>query len=174
MAEAASDGLRLRQGDIGWPLEELWVEAEGGRSVNEQVNRPRTMQRHRSVATSTTPPRKGRRRSAIAAAALMVIAVSCSSGSDRPSSAATTAAAATAPATSAPAGTAPTTTTSATTATAATAPGASGPAGLKRIDPAGLQALADGMVRDALVPGVMMLLQTPQGTITAAAGTTEL
>ncbi len=53
-------------------------------------------------------------------------------------------------------------------------PAATGPARLKSIDPAAVQAIVDATVKDFLVPGVVVVLRTPQGEFTAAAGTTEL
>lgn len=60
-----------------------------------------------------------------------------------------------APATSAPAGT-----------TQAGAPA------LKRIDPAALQATIDATAKELLIPGAVVVLRTPQGSFTAASGTT--
>ena len=45
--------------------------------------------------------------------------------------------------------------------------------GLRRIDPAALQALVDTTIDDELVPGAVVLLRTPHGELPAAAGTTE-
>ena len=45
--------------------------------------------------------------------------------------------------------------------------------GLRTIDRAALQALLDTTVADELVPGAVVLLRTPQGEVTAAAGTVE-
>ena len=45
--------------------------------------------------------------------------------------------------------------------------------GLKRIDPAVLQALVDTTVDDELVPGTVALLRTPHGELTAAAAPTN-
>jgi D-alanyl-D-alanine carboxypeptidase len=128
------------------------------------------------MRTTTSTPSIGRRlrRTVIVAAAtaLALVAAACSSGSDA-SSSGTTTAPSTAPAT-APPTTAPPTTVPATTAPATTAPAATGPAGLKPIDRAALQAMVDATVQELLVPGVVVLLRTPQGEFTAASGTTEL
>ena len=97
------------------------------------------------TTTSTPCTVRWRRGTAIVAAtALALVAAACGADPDDSSSAGTT------------------------------APAGAGPAGLKTIDPAPLQALVDGMGRDALVPGVMVLLRTPQGEVVATAGTTEL
>jgi D-alanyl-D-alanine carboxypeptidase len=54
---------------------------------------------------------------------------------------------------------------------AAEAPGA---AALKPLDPKAFQAAVDAAATELGVPGAMVLLRTPQGTVTAATGTTEL
>lgn len=46
--------------------------------------------------------------------------------------------------------------------------------GLKRIEPAAIQAVVDKTVHDLLVPGAVVLLRTPQGEFAFASGTTEL
>jgi D-alanyl-D-alanine carboxypeptidase len=46
--------------------------------------------------------------------------------------------------------------------------------GLKPIDQAALQVLVDTTIKDQLVPGAVVVLQTPQGDFTVASGTTEL
>jgi D-alanyl-D-alanine carboxypeptidase len=51
--------------------------------------------------------------------------------------------------------------------------GASTP-GLKPIDPAALQAIVEGAAKELLLPGAMVLLQTPQGNFAFGYGTTEL
>lgn len=48
------------------------------------------------------------------------------------------------------------------------------PSALRSIDPGRLQAVLDSAARDLLVPGAMVLLQTPQGAFAAGVGTTEL
>ena len=45
--------------------------------------------------------------------------------------------------------------------------------GLKPIDQAALQLLVDSTIKDQLVPGAVVVLQTPQGDFTVASGTTE-
>lgn len=45
---------------------------------------------------------------------------------------------------------------------------------LRTIDPQALQAVVDKLADDLMVPGAVVLLQTPQGRFIAAAGTTEL
>ncbi len=57
-----------------------------------------------------------------------------------------------------------------TTATGAAAQ----PSALKTIDPKAFQAVVDAAAKKLMVPGAMVLLRTPQGTFTAAVGTTEL
>jgi CubicO group peptidase (beta-lactamase class C family) len=64
-----------------------------------------------------------------------------------------------------------TTTGSGTTTTAASASPA--PA-LKPIDQAALQAVVEKATKEMLVPGAVVLIRTPQGSYTAAVGTTEL
>jgi len=54
---------------------------------------------------------------------------------------------------------------------AAETPGA---ATLKPLDPKAFQAAVDAAATELGVPGAMVLLRTPQGTVTAATGTTEL
>jgi len=63
--------------------------------------------------------------------------------------------------------------TAATTTPATTAPSVP-EAQLKPIDPAALQAIVDETAEDLLVPGLLVLLRTPQGEFTAASGTTKL
>ena len=111
------------------------------------------------TTTSTPSSVRPLRRTAIVAAAtaLALVAAACSGGSDDSSAAATT-----------------TPSTAPATAPATTAPATTGQAGLKPIDKTALQAMADATVKDLLVPGVVMLLRTPQGEFTAASGTTAL
>lgn len=45
---------------------------------------------------------------------------------------------------------------------------------LQPIDPARLQAVVDTAAREMLIPGALVLVRTPQGSYTAATGTTEL
>jgi len=61
------------------------------------------------------------------------------------------------------------TSTTQTTAASAAAPGS----GLKEIDQGALQVLVDTTIKDQLIPGAVVVLQTPQGNFTAASGTTE-
>src|SRR5689334_1820652 len=49
-----------------------------------------------------------------------------------------------------------------------------GATGLKSIDRRELQVLVDRRAEELGVPGAMVLLRTPQGSFTAASGTTEL
>jgi D-alanyl-D-alanine carboxypeptidase len=51
--------------------------------------------------------------------------------------------------------------------------GASTPA-LKPIDPAALQATVEGLAKELMLPGAMVLLSTPQGNVIFGYGTTEL
>jgi D-alanyl-D-alanine carboxypeptidase len=67
--------------------------------------------------------------------------------------------------------TGPTTASSATTTVASSAPKASA---LKTIDPKAFQAVVEGAVENMKIPGAMVVLRTPQGTFSAAVGTTEL
>ena len=46
--------------------------------------------------------------------------------------------------------------------------------GLKPIDPAALQATVEGLAKELMLPGAMVLLRTPQGNIVFGYGTTEL
>src|SRR6476646_5371013 len=46
--------------------------------------------------------------------------------------------------------------------------------GLKTIDGAALQSLADTAVKELLIPGLVIQVQSPQGEFVAAAGTTKL
>jgi D-alanyl-D-alanine carboxypeptidase len=46
--------------------------------------------------------------------------------------------------------------------------------GLKQIDPAAFQASIEGLAKDLMLPGAMILLSTPQGDIVFGYGTTEL
>jgi D-alanyl-D-alanine carboxypeptidase len=57
------------------------------------------------------------------------------------------------------------------TTTATAAPGSSA---LKRIDSAAFQASVEAAAKALLVPGTMVVVRTPQGNFTAAAGTTQL
>lgn len=112
------------------------------------------------------------RRAVVGAAAVLAVLgpAACSSGSQSAST--TTASSA---ATTAPPSTAAGPATSAATATmpsAGTSPAAPG-SGLKTIDPAALQALVDTTVKEELIPGAVVVLQTPQGDFTIASGTTE-
>ena len=111
------------------------------------------------TTTSTPSSVRPLRRTAIVAAAtaLALVAAACSGGSDDSSAAATT-----------------TPSTAPATAPATTAPATTGQAGLKPIDQTALQAMADATVKELLVPGVVVLLRTPQGEFTAAYGTTAL
>ena len=54
-----------------------------------------------------------------------------------------------------------------------TAMGASTP-GLKPIDPAALQASIEGLAKELMLPGDMVLLTTPRGNLVFGYGTTEL
>ena len=45
--------------------------------------------------------------------------------------------------------------------------------GLKPIDPASLQASVEGLAKELMVPGAMVLLRTPQGDVTFGYGTTK-
>jgi D-alanyl-D-alanine carboxypeptidase len=47
------------------------------------------------------------------------------------------------------------------------------PAALKTIDPKAFQAVVDDAAKKLMVPGAMVVLQTPQGDFSASAGTTE-
>jgi D-alanyl-D-alanine carboxypeptidase len=47
-------------------------------------------------------------------------------------------------------------------------------AGLKPIDPAAFQASIEGLAKDLMLPGAMVLLSTPQGDIVFGYGTNEL
>ena len=49
-----------------------------------------------------------------------------------------------------------------------------GAPGLKPIDPAALQASIEGLAKDLMLPGAMVLLSTPQGNIVFGYGTNEL
>lgn len=62
-------------------------------------------------------------------------------------------------------------------APATTTPTASNPAAasaLKTIDPAALQAAVESAAEELMIPGAMVVVRTPQGTVDAAVGTTEL
>ena len=59
------------------------------------------------------------------------------------------------------------------TCAASTAMGADA-AGLKPIDPAALQASIEGLAKELMLPGAMVLLSTPQGDVVFGYGTTEL
>lgn len=65
----------------------------------------------------------------------------------------------------------PTTASPATTTATSAAPQ---PSALKAIDAKAFQAVVDSAAKKLMVPGAMVLLRTPQGTFTAAYGTTEL
>ena len=65
----------------------------------------------------------------------------------------------------------PTTVSPSTTTATSAAPQ---PSALKTIDPKAFQAVVDAAAKNLMVPGAMVLLRTPQGTFTAAVGTTEL
>lgn len=65
----------------------------------------------------------------------------------------------------------PTSSSSATTTAISSPPKASA---LKTIDPKAFQATVDGLAKDLMVPGAMVVVRTPQGNFTAAVGTTEL
>jgi D-alanyl-D-alanine carboxypeptidase len=115
---------------------------------------------------------RSRRRQAIlsaSAAALQLAMAACGSGN----AAAPTTADATTAANAAPiirstlASTTLPSTTESSTAGATTS-------GLKPIDQAALQVLVDTTIKDQLVPGAVVVLQTPQGDFTVASGTTEL
>jgi D-alanyl-D-alanine carboxypeptidase len=56
---------------------------------------------------------------------------------------------------------------------ASAAAGADAP-GLKPIDPAALRASVEGLAKDLMLPGAMVLLSTPQGDVVFGYGTTEL
>ena len=58
---------------------------------------------------------------------------------------------------------------SASPAASTTAPGS----GLKTIDQGALQALVDTTIKDQLIPGAVVVLDTPQGNFTVASGTAE-
>ena len=112
-----------------------------------------------------------RRRRAIlgaGAAALLLAMAACGSGN----AAAPTSADATTAANAAPiirstlASTTLPSTTESSTAGATTS-------GLKPVDQAALQVLVDTTIKDQLVPGAVVVLQTPQGDFTVASGTTE-
>jgi hypothetical protein len=45
---------------------------------------------------------------------------------------------------------------------------------LKPIDPAALQATVEGLAKELMLPGAMVLLTTPQGNVVFGYGTTEL
>jgi len=66
-------------------------------------------------------------------------------------------------------GTSNSSTTSASPAVSSTAPGS----GLKTIDQGALQALVDTTIKDQLIPGAVVVLDTPQGNFTVASGTAE-
>jgi D-alanyl-D-alanine carboxypeptidase len=53
-------------------------------------------------------------------------------------------------------------------------PSAQTASGLKSIDQAALQSLADTTIKELLVPGAVVLLRTPQGDFSTASGTTQL
>jgi len=68
---------------------------------------------------------------------------------------------------------APSTTTGSKTTTTTTGSAAAAPA-LKPIDQTALQAAVEKATKEMLVPGAVVLIRTPQGSYTAAVGTTEL
>ena len=57
--------------------------------------------------------------------------------------------------------------------TSGTSPAVPASSGLKPIDQAALQALVDTTIKDQLIPGAVVVLNTPQGNFTITAGTTE-
>ena len=61
----------------------------------------------------------------------------------------------------------------AATCAASTAMGADA-LGLKPIEPAALQSSIEGLAKDLMLPGAMVLLSTPQGNVVFGYGTTEL
>jgi len=65
----------------------------------------------------------------------------------------------------------PTNSSSATTTAITSAPTTSA---LKTIDPKAFQATVQGLAKDLMVPGAVVVLRTPQGNFTASVGTTEL
>jgi D-alanyl-D-alanine carboxypeptidase len=65
----------------------------------------------------------------------------------------------------------PTNSSSATTTAITSAPKASA---LKTMDPKAFQATVQGLAKDLMVPGAVVVLRTPQGNFTASVGTTEL
>jgi D-alanyl-D-alanine carboxypeptidase len=108
----------------------------------------------------TSPRAHRRRRTAIgtAVAVLVLVGAGCSAPANDP---ATTPA----PAASTGASTAAPASTGASTA----APGS----GLKTIDRQSLQALVDTTIKEQLIPGAVVVLDTPLGAFTVASGTTE-
>ena len=64
--------------------------------------------------------------------------------------------------------------TTAESGTTATAGSASASPALKPIDQASLQAVVEKATKEMLVPGAVVMIRTPQGSYTAAVGTTEL
>jgi D-alanyl-D-alanine carboxypeptidase len=67
----------------------------------------------------------------------------------------------------------PSTTTTSGIATTTTGSASAAPA-LKPIDQASLQAVVEKAAKEMLVPGAVVMIRTPQGSYTAAVGTTEL
>jgi D-alanyl-D-alanine carboxypeptidase len=57
---------------------------------------------------------------------------------------------------------------------ACAAPAQPAPAALKTIDPAAFQGVVDAAAKEMMVPGAVVLVQTPQGAMTARFGITEL
>jgi len=111
-----------------------------------------------------------RRRRAIISAgvATLLLSAACGSGTTTASTstAATTAASSAPTPASTPASTALPSTSGKPSAVSTTS-------GLKPIDQAALQALVDTTIKEQLVPGAVVVLSTPQGDFTIAAGTSE-
>jgi len=103
----------------------------------------------------TTRTRAHRRRTAIATAVtvLALISAGCSAPAKDPP-------------TMPPA---PAASTGVSTGASTPAPGS----GLKSIDQGALQALVDATIKEQLIPGAVVVLDTPQGDFTATSGTTE-
>ena len=98
-----------------------------------------------------------RRRAAIGAVAvaIAVLGAACSSGPDQAS-------------------TPTSTTTGATTGSGTTNATPAAATGLKTIDRAALQSLADTAVKESLIPGLVIKVHSPQGEFVATVGTTQL
>jgi len=111
-----------------------------------------------------------RRRRAIISAgvATLLLSAACGSGTTTASTstAATTAASSAPTPASTPASTALPSTSGKPSAVSTTS-------GLKPIDQAALQASVDTTIKEQLVPGAVVVLSTPQGDFTIAAGTSE-